>query len=47
MCFQILNALLAMRTSNLKSWTGQPSSPFCPYIQVEQGREGKNYESGL
>ena len=45
LCFYILNAQLARGTSNIKSWTGQPSSPSCPYIQEEQERGSRNYEN--
>ena len=43
MCFYILNALLARRTSNIKSWTGQPSFPYYPHIQLGQERGDRNY----
>ena len=44
MCFKIFNALLARRTSNIKSWTVQLSLPSCPYIQVGQERGKKLLE---
>ena len=39
-CIELLldsQCIEARRTSNIKSWTGQPSSPSCAYIQVGQG----------
>ena len=38
-CIELLldsQCIEARRTSNIKSWTGQRSSPSCPYIQVGQ-----------
>ena len=43
MCFYILDALLARRTSNIKSWTGQPSFPYYPHIQLGQERGDRNH----
>ena len=43
MCFYILDALLARRTSNINSWTGQPSFPYYPYIQLGQERGDRNH----
>ena len=46
MCFQILNALLARRNSNIISLNYEiiNSRPLCPYIQAGQERVGRNYD---